>query len=45
MSDYKRNLLQTVKELKEALQEGDKMHEQVLWDRLEKQILGKSRYY
>ena len=43
-SDYKRNLLQTVKDLKKAIQEEDKMHEQILWDRLEKQILGRSYY-
>lgn len=45
MSDYKRNILETIKELKKAIKEEDKMHEQILWDRLEKQVLGKSRYY
>jgi hypothetical protein len=43
-SDYKRKILETVKELKKAIKEEDKMHEQILWDRLERQILGKSYY-
>ena len=45
MSDYKRNLFQTIAELKKAIAEKDDMHIQVLWDRLEKQVMGKSRYY
>lgn len=44
VSDYKRKILETVKELKKAIKEEDKMHEQILWDRLERQILGKSYY-
>ena len=43
-SEYKTNLLETVKELKKAIKEEDKVHEQILWDRLERQILGRSYY-
>lgn len=42
MSDYKRRLLQTMEDLKKAIKEGDTQHTQVLWDRLEMQIVGKS---
>lgn len=44
VSEYKSNLLETVKELKKALKEQDKQHEQILWERLERQILGRSYY-
>ena len=44
MSDYKRNILQTMKELKRAIEEKDDIHVQVLWDRLEKQVIGRSYY-
>lgn len=44
MSDYKRKLIQTMNDLKKAINEDDQMHIQVLWDRLERQIMGKTPY-
>lgn len=42
MSDYKRRLIQTMNDLKKAIKEDDQMHIQILWDRLERQIMGKT---
>ncbi|CAB4140855.1 hypothetical protein UFOVP395_190 [uncultured Caudovirales phage] len=42
MSDYKRRLLDTMRELQKAIKEGDEQHAQILWHRLEIQILGRS---
>jgi hypothetical protein len=42
MSDYKRRLLETMRELQKAIKEGDEQHTKVLWHRLEVQIYGKS---
>lgn len=44
MSDYKRRLIQTMNDLKKAIKEEDHQHIRVLWDRLEKQIMGKTPY-
>ena len=41
MSDYKRRLIQTMNDIKKAIKEDDQQHLQVLWDRLERQILGR----
>jgi hypothetical protein len=39
LSDYKYNLITTVEELKKAIKENDESHMQVLFDRLEKQLI------
>lgn len=39
MSDYKYNLVELLKELKKAIKENDQSHTQVLFDRLEKQVI------
>lgn len=39
ISDYKYNLLMTIKELKKAIKENDQSHIQVLFDRLEKDVI------
>lgn len=44
MSDYKRRLIQTMNDIKKAIKEDDQQHLVVLWDRLEKQIMGKTPY-
>jgi len=43
LSDYKSRILTTIEELEKAVEEGDKQHTQILFDRLEKQVIGKSR--
>jgi hypothetical protein len=42
ITDYKRRLLDTMHDLQKAIKEGDEQHLQVLWHRLEIQIMGKS---
>lgn len=39
ISDYKYNLIQTIKELRKAVKENDESHMQVLFDRLEKDVI------
>jgi hypothetical protein len=43
LSDYKYKLVTTLEELKKAIKEKDEQHMEVLFDRLEKRILGNSR--
>lgn len=42
-SDYKYNLIITIEELKKAIKENDESHMQVLFDRLEKQVINRWR--
>jgi len=39
INDYKYILLTTIEELKKAIKENDESHMQVLFDRLEKQVI------
>jgi hypothetical protein len=43
LTDYKSRILSTILELEKAVEEGDKQHTQILFDRLERQVIGKSR--
>lgn len=42
---YKTMLLETVRDLKQALAENDQDHVKILFDRLEKQIINKFKNY
>jgi ribosomal protein S20 len=43
LSEYKSRILTTIEELEKAVEEGDKQHTQILFDRLEEQVIAKSR--
>jgi hypothetical protein len=42
LSDYKSRILSTILDLEKAVEEGDKQHTQILFDRLEKQVLNRN---
>jgi len=43
LSYYKSRILSTILDLEKAVEEDDKQHTQILFDRLEKQVIAKSR--
>jgi hypothetical protein len=41
LSDYKSRILSTILDLEKTVEEGDKQHTQILFERLEKQVLNR----